>query len=104
MIYEDEKLTEVENMGFAESVVRASVSIAIVLAVLLIPSITSLTLFGLTQLAIYAGLTAFIGWDPIYAVKKQPAGRAAAETVEAAGTVYSRNKEQASGGDRKKAA
>ena len=71
MIYEDEKLGAAENVSFVDSVVRGSLSIAILVVIMLAPAITSLTLFGLTQLAIYAGLTAFIGWDPIYAVKKQ---------------------------------
>ena len=71
MTHEDEKFSEVENVGFVDSVVRGSASIAILVAVMLIPSITAATLFGLTQLAIYAGLTAFIGWDPIYALIKQ---------------------------------
>ena len=54
MTYEDEKFAGAENVGFVDSVIRASVSIAILVAVMLVPSITSLTLFGLTQLAIYA--------------------------------------------------
>ena len=71
MIYEDEKLGAAENVSFVDSVVRGSLSIAILVVIMLAPAITSLTLFGLTQLAIYAGLTAFIGWDPIYAVMKK---------------------------------
>jgi hypothetical protein len=71
MTYEDEKFGAVENVGFADGVVRGSLSIALLVVIMLVPSITSYTLFGLTQLAIYAGLTAFIGWDPIYAMMKQ---------------------------------
>jgi hypothetical protein len=72
MTFEDEKPIEVENVGFIDSIVRGSISIAIVVAVMWMPSITAFTLFALTQLAIYAGLTAFIGWDPIYALIKRP--------------------------------
>lgn len=72
MTYEDEKLIAAENVSFVDSVVRGSASIAIIVAILLMPSITAFTLFALTQIAIYAGLTAFIGWDPIYALTKQP--------------------------------
>jgi len=79
MTYEDAKFTEVENVGFVDGVVRGSASIAILVAVMLIPSITSYTLFALTQLAIYAGLTAFIGWDPIYALTKGSATPVAAQ-------------------------
>ena len=73
MTYADAKFAEVENVGFVDAVVRGSASIAILVAVMLIPAISTYTLFTLTQLAIYAGLTAFIGWDPIYALTKQPA-------------------------------
>jgi hypothetical protein len=103
MTYEDTKFAEVENVGFVEGVVRGSASIAILVAVMLIPSITAYTLFALTQLAIYAGLTAFIGWDPIYAMMKQSASQAPAQapaTVSAA----PRQQPQVSGGDHKKAA
>lgn len=75
MAHEDEVFAEVENVGYVDSVVRGSASIAILVAVMLMPSITAITLFGLTQLAIYAGLTAFIGWDPIYALIKQSESR-----------------------------
>ena len=57
MAHEDEVFAEVENVGYVDSVVRGSASIAILVAVMLMPSITAITLFGLTQLAIYAGLT-----------------------------------------------
>jgi hypothetical protein len=104
MTYEDERFAEVENVGFIDSVVRGSASIAIVVAVLLIPSISSFTLFGLTQLAIYAGLTAFIGWDPLYAVLKQSGNQVPAEVVRATAAAYPRNEEPVPGGDHKKAA
>jgi hypothetical protein len=86
MTYEDEKFGAVENVGFVDGVVRGSLSIAILVEIMLVPSITSLTLFGLTQLAIYAGLTAFIGWDPIYAMMKQAEPQRA---VQSAATVSS---------------
>jgi hypothetical protein len=103
MTYEGEKSAEVENVGFADSVVRGSASIAILAAVMLIPSITALTLFGLTQLAIYAGLTAFIGWDPIYAMVKQSKPRLPANAP-AAVAAYPRRGEQAAGAAHKQAA
>ena len=71
MTYEVEKIAGVGNVGYMESVIRGSVAIAIVVALVLESSIGSYLMFGLTQLAIYAGLTAFIGWDPIYAMMKQ---------------------------------
>lgn len=101
MIYEDAKFAEVENVGFVDAVVRGSASIAILVAVMLIPAIGSYTLFALTQLAIYAGLTAFIGWDPIYAMMKGPASQAHAPATVSAAPRY---EPQISGSDHKKAA
>lgn len=103
MTYQDAKFSEVENVGFVDSVVRGSASIAILVAVMLLPSITALTLFGLTQLAIYAGLTAFIGWDPLYAVMKGAGTRLPAQAP-ATVAAYPQREEQASSGDHKKAA
>ena len=59
---------DVENVGLIDSVFRGSLGIAILLSVLLIPTISSTQLVTLTLLVIYAGLTAFISWDPIYAL------------------------------------
>jgi len=103
MTYEDEKFGAVENVGFVDGVVRGSLSIAILVAIMLVPSITSLTLFGLTQLAIYAGLTAFIGWDPIYAMMKQAEPQ---RTVQPTATVasYPRREAQADSKGHKQAA
>jgi hypothetical protein len=103
MIYEDEKYTEVENVGFVDGVARGSASIAILMAVMLIPAISSYMLFALTQLAIYAGLTAFIGWDPIYAMLKRPAIQVPAQAPASVDAVP-RQEPQVSGGDHKKAA
>jgi hypothetical protein len=103
MTYEDAKFTRPENVGYVESVLRGSVSIALLVAAMLIPAIGSYTLFALTQVAIYLGLTAFIGWDPIYAMKKQTASYGPAQ---APATVVSPQGQppQVSGGDHKKAA
>jgi hypothetical protein len=103
MTYEDEKFAEVENVGFVDGVVRGSASIAILVAVMLLPSITAFTLFGLTQLAIYAGLTAFIGWDPIYALLKKVESRRPTQ-VRATVSSYPQREAQVSGGKHMKAA
>ena len=103
MIYEDEKFAEVENVGFVDCIVRGSTSIVILVAVMLLPSITALTLFGLTQLAIYAGLTAFIGWDPIYALMRHAETQQPAQ-VRATLASYPQRDAQVSGGKHMKAA
>ena len=94
---------EAENMSFIESVVRGLISIASVAVVMHMPSVSGLALFGLTQLAIYAGLTAFIGWDPVYAVFKQGQSRLPAQSP-AKLDVHSRQEGQAAADDHKKAA
>jgi len=63
---------QVENVGLIDSAFRASLGMAILLSVLLIPTISSTELVTLTLVAIYAGLTAFISWDPFYALFKEP--------------------------------
>ena len=103
MTYEGEKFAEVENVGFVDSIVRGSMSIAVLVAVMLLPSITSLTLFVLTQLAIYAGLTAFIGWDPVYAMLKRTDGQQP-EQLRATIASHPRRDVNVAGGDHKKAA
>lgn len=64
------KFSDVENVGLIDSVFRGSVAIAIVLGELLIPAISSVSLVVLTFIAIYTGLTAFLSWDPLYALIK----------------------------------
>ena len=66
------KFTDVENVGMIDSVFRGSLSFAIILSVLLIPAISSSVMAALTLIAIYTGLTAFISWDPFYALMKGP--------------------------------
>ena len=70
MISQAKKFADVENVGMIDSVFRGSLSFAIILSVLLIPAISSSVMVVLTLIAIYTGLTAFISWDPFYALKK----------------------------------
>ena len=61
---------EVENIGLIDGIFRGSLSIAVLLSVLLIPTISSSLLVSLTLVAFYLGLTAFLSWDPVYALVK----------------------------------
>ncbi|MEJ2566108.1 MAG: DUF2892 domain-containing protein [Gammaproteobacteria bacterium] len=103
MIHEDAKFTRPENVGSMESIVRGSASMALLVVAMLIPAIGSYLLFALTQVAIYLGLTAFIGWDPIYAMLKQPSSGVPAQSP-ATVVAQERQQSQVSGGDHKKAA
>mgnify|MGYP001554357298 CR=1 FL=1 len=71
MRYQDANFPEVENVGLIDGTLRGSVSIASRVAVLLIPTMPVITLIGLTFVAIYTGLTAFLSWDPFYALVKK---------------------------------
>ena len=71
MRHQVNNFTGIENVGLIDSVFRGSLGIAIILSVLLIPTVSSTLLIGLTLVAIYAGLTAFISWDPFYALMKR---------------------------------
>lgn len=103
MTHEDAKFTRPENVTYAERILRGYVSIALLVAAILIPEIGSYSLFALTQVALYLGLTAFIGWDPIYAMLKQPASRVPAQAP-AAVVPPEQQQPQVSGSDHKKAA
>ena len=70
MKYQAANSSGVENVGLIDSVFRGSLGIAIMLSVLLIPTMSSVVLVILNLVAIYAGLTAFISWDPFYALMK----------------------------------
>ena len=71
MNYQHVNLSEIENVGLIDGAVRGSLSIAMVLAVLLIPVMPESVMAVLTLIAIYTGLTAFLGWDPFYALMKK---------------------------------
>ena len=71
MNYQHANLSEIENVGLIDGAVRGSLSIATVLAVLLIPAMPETMMAVLTLIAIYTGLTAFLAWDPFYALMKK---------------------------------
>lgn len=103
MIHEDAKFTRPENVGYIESIVRGSASIALLVVAMMIPAIGSYLLFALTQVAIYLGLTAFMGWDPIYAMLKQSSSGMPARSS-ATVVAQERRQPQVSDGEHKRAA
>ena len=66
-----QKYSDVENVGLIDSVFRSSLGIAILLSMLFIPTVSSAQLIVLTLVAVYAGLTGVISWDPFYALMKR---------------------------------
>lgn len=105
MTYLDTNFSDVENVGLIDCAIRGSVGIALLLAVLLTPTIPATAMIAMTLLAIYACLTAFISWDPFYALMKKSRHQPSAPTP---GTVTAHPRmgtvEQPASGSHKKAA
>ena len=105
MSYHTTHFSKVENIGLIDSAIRGSLGMAILLSILLIPAISSSLLVALTLVAIYAGLTAFLSWDPLYALVmgshyQLPQKVSANATIAASSVAHEFN----SGGHYKKAA
>ena len=60
--------TEPENMEKAEGVLRGVLGLALIEAIVLIPTLSEAALAVITAASIYIGLTAVTRWDPIYAL------------------------------------
>lgn len=103
MIYQDTHFSKVENLGALDRVNRIIVAMTLIAVAVLFTAIPSAAVVGIVALGIFAGLTGFFGWDPLYALvkafqQKTPAG--IPETV----TINRRQEEQPSTSSYKKAA
>lgn len=103
MTYQETHFTEAENVGLLDRVNRLIMGTTLIVAAVLFTAIPSAAVAGMVAFGIYAGLTAFIGWDPLYALAKAVQRQAPAQTPPTI-THYQRRGEQATGGDYKKAA
>lgn len=103
MTYQKTNLSEVENVGSLDRVNRIIVGVTLIAVAVLFTAIPSAAVVGIVALGIYAGLTAFIGWDPLYALVKAFQQKTPAQTP-ATVTTYRRQGEQPSTGSYKKAA
>jgi len=105
MTYQDTNVSKVENVGSLDRVNRGIAGMTLIMAATLITTIPSAAAAGMVALGVYAGLTAVIGWDPLYALVKAfqqqtPAQPSAAVTR----YPHSRMEDQPSSGSHKKAA
>lgn len=96
-------ISEVENVGALDRVNRLLTAMTLIAVAVLFTAIPSAAVVGIVAVAIYAGLTAFIGWDPVYAMVKAMHKQTAAHAPEPVGAVH-RQEETASADSYKKAA
>ena len=70
MTYQDIQFSKVENVGALDRVNRIIVASTLVAVTVLFTAIPASAAVGLVALSLYTGLTAAIGWDPLYALVK----------------------------------
>jgi len=105
MTYQEMELDDVENIGPFDRANRivlglTSITVAVVFTAMPEAAISSLVAIGM-----YAGLTAFIGWDPLYALVKGYHQRTPVQTPPTvSASVYRHRDEQHATGGYKKAA
>ena len=105
MSYQETELDNVENVGPFDRANRIVLGITSITVAVVFTAIPEATVASLVAIGIYTGLTAFIGWDPLYALVKAFQQRMPVQTPPALSAgVYQRREEQSSAGDYKKAA
>lgn len=70
MTYQAANLPNVENIGSIDRVNRIIAGMSLITVAVLFTAIPEAALAGIVAFGAYLGLTAFIGWDPVYAVVK----------------------------------
>lgn len=93
---------QIENIGAVERVIRGSLGMALIVMVLLIPTLSSTLIVVFSMAALYAVLTAIMTWDPLYALARSSQQRG--ETVRAGEASYPAQGQSSSTHDYKKAA
>ena len=70
MTYQDTNISHVENLGGVDRFNRMIVALTLVAVVELFTAIPAAAVFSIIVVSLYAGLTAMIGWDPLYSIVK----------------------------------
>ena len=105
MTYQETNFSEAENVGLLDRVNRGIASMSLIVAAVQITIIPSIALAAMVALGLYTGLTASIGWDPLYALVKAFQQRSPAPTPATVTTYPQRDgRPFGSGGGFKKAA
>jgi len=68
MSYQTNDFSNIENVGPVDRVNRVIIGTTLIMAVVLFPAIAPASIASLIALGSYAGLTGFIGWDPLYSM------------------------------------
>ena len=66
MTYQTSNFYNVENVGPLDRVNRIIAGTTLIMVAVLFTAISPASIVGLVALGTYAGLTGFIGWDPLY--------------------------------------
>ena len=103
MSYQATHLSDVDNVGPLDRVNRIIVGTTLITVTVLFTAIPAAAIAGIVALGIYAGLTGFIGWDPLYAMAKAFQHQTPAQ-VSATVTMYRGHGEQPTAGSYKNAA
>ena len=70
MNYQIQNVSDVENVGAVDRVNRMIIALTLVMVAVLFTAIPAAVAFSIIVVSIYAGLTAAIGWDPLFVVVK----------------------------------
>jgi len=81
MTHQGTKVSELGNMSKAEGILRGVVGMAVIEAVLVIPSLSEKTLALLVSIGIYIVMSAIMSWDPLYALLGKFSRQTAAATI-----------------------
>ena len=103
MTYQVTHLSNVDNVGPLDRVNRIIVGTTLITVTELFSAIPEAAIVGLVATGMYAGLTGFIGWDPLYALAKTWQRQAPAPLREPVATAQGQE-EQPSTSSYKKAA
>jgi len=103
MTYQASHLSNVDNVGPLDRVNRIIVGTTLIAVTELFTAIPEAAIAAIVATGMYAGLTGFIGWDPLYALAKTLQRQAPAPVLEPVATAQGLE-EQPSAGSYKKAA
>jgi len=103
MTYQDTHFPNVNNIGPLDRINRTIAGTTLITVMALFTAIPAATVASVVAFGIYAGLTGFIGWDPLYALVKVFQKQTPAQ-IPATVTAFQRQGEQPSTVSYKKAA
>jgi hypothetical protein len=103
MTYQDTHFPNVNNIGPLDRINRIIVGTTLITVMVLFTAIPAATVASVVAIGMYAGLTGFIGWDPLYSLVKELQKQTPAHAPVTV-TAYRRHGEQPYTGSYKQAA